>query len=62
MEETIGNRINVTRTEEALGTQAGIIAASCPFCMTMLNDGVKTKEMSDKVQVKDLAELVDQAT
>lgn len=62
MEEKIGKRINVTRTEQALDTKAGIIAASCPFCMTMMNDGVKAKDMQDKVKVMDIAELVDQAT
>jgi Fe-S oxidoreductase len=62
MEETIGKRINVTRTEQALDTKAGIIAASCPFCMTMMSDGLKDKEMQDKVKVLDIAELMDQAT
>lgn len=62
MEETIGKRINITRTEQALETQAGVIAAGCPFCMTMMSDGVKEKNMHDKVQVKDLAELIDDAT
>ncbi len=59
MEETIGRRINVTRTEQALETKAGIVAASCPFCITMLSDGVKSKEMTDKVKVMDIAELLD---
>ncbi len=62
MEETIGKRVNVTRTEQALETKAGIVAASCPFCMTMITDGIKTKEMQDKVRVMDIAELIDQAT
>jgi Fe-S oxidoreductase len=62
MEEKIGKRVNVTRTEQALETHAGVVASSCPFCMTMLTDGVKTKEMQDKVKVMDIAELIDQAT
>ncbi|MCM2322323.1 MAG: (Fe-S)-binding protein [Oligoflexia bacterium] len=62
MEETIGKRINVARTEQALETKAGVVASSCPFCMTMLTDGVKTKDMQDKVKVLDIAELIDQAT
>ncbi|NDD92114.1 (Fe-S)-binding protein [bacterium] len=62
MEETIGKRINIARTEQALETKAGIIASSCPFCMTMMTDGVKTKEMLDKVKVLDIAELMDQST
>ncbi len=62
MEETIGKRVNVARTEQALDTHAGVVASSCPFCITMLTDGVKTKEMQDKVKVMDIAELIDQAT
>jgi Fe-S oxidoreductase len=62
MEETIGKRVNVARTEQALATNAGIVASSCPFCMTMITDGVKAKEMQDKVKVMDIAELIDQTT
>ena len=62
MEEKIGKRINVARTEQALDTKAGVVASSCPFCMTMMSDGVKSKELQDKVKVMDLAELLDQAT
>jgi len=62
MEEKIGDRVNVKRTEQALATRAGIIASSCPFCMTMMTDGVKSKDMLDKVKVMDIAELIDQAT
>lgn len=62
MEENIGKRINVERTEEALGTGAKVIAAACPFCSTMLTDGVKSKEKQETVMVKDLAEILDEAT
>ena len=62
MEEKIGKRINIARTEQALATNAGVVASSCPFCMTMMTDGVKTKDMQDKVRVMDIAELMDQAT
>jgi Fe-S oxidoreductase len=62
MEEKIGQRINIKRTEQALETNAGVIASSCPFCMTMMTDGVKTKEVQEKVRVMDIAELLDQAT
>ncbi len=62
MEEHTGKRINDTRTEMALETNASVVAASCPFCITMLSDGMKTKEMQDKVKVVDIAELLDQAT
>ncbi len=57
-----GNKeINIERTEEALATGAKIIAAGCPFCMTMMTDGVKNKEKESEVQVKDLAELIAEA-
>ncbi len=58
MEETEGTRINEERTKEALATNADTIASACPFCMTMLNDGVKTFEKNEEVQVKDIAEIV----
>lgn len=58
MEEHEGKRVNIERTEEALGTGADTIASACPFCMTMLTDGVKAKERADDVKVKDVAELV----
>jgi Fe-S oxidoreductase len=58
MEETEGKRVNIERTEEALATGAQTVASACPFCMTMLTDGVKEKEKTDTVQVKDIAELV----
>jgi Fe-S oxidoreductase/nitrate reductase gamma subunit len=58
LEETEGKRVNEERTEEALNTGAKTIAAACPFCMTMLTDGVKAKEKSDDVKVKDVAEIV----
>jgi Fe-S oxidoreductase len=57
-----GNKeINIERTEEALELQPDIIATGCPFCMTMMTDGVKLKEKSTEVQVFDLAELIAQA-
>ena len=58
-EDEPGNkRINIERTEEALGTGAGIVAVNCPFCLTMMEDGVKAKEKQDGVKVFDLAELI----
>lgn len=50
--------INIERTEEALATGADTIAVACPFCMTMMTDGVKNKEKEDSVKVLDLAELI----
>ena len=54
-----GNKeINVERTEEALGTGAKTIAVACPFCLTMMTDGVKHFEKEEEVEVRDLAELL----
>jgi len=53
--------INVERTEEALETGAEIIATGCPFCMTMMTDGVKTTNAEGKAKVLDIAELIAQA-
>jgi heterodisulfide reductase subunit D len=50
--------INVERTEEALATGAETIAVACPFCMTMMSDGVKAKNKEATIKVKDLAELI----
>ena len=51
-------RINLERTKEALETGATVIAAACPFCNTMLTDGVKNSNMEESVQVLDIAELI----
>lgn len=61
MEETEGKRINMERTEEALRENPDVIATACPFCMTMISDGVKAKEKIDTVAVKDIAEVVFEA-
>ena len=53
--------INIERIEEALATGADTIAVGCPFCMTMMTDGVKNKEREDSVKVYDLAELIAQS-
>jgi Fe-S oxidoreductase len=53
--------INVERTEEALATEATTIAVACPFCMTMMTDGIKNKNREADVKVRDLAELIAEA-
>jgi Fe-S oxidoreductase len=58
MEEREGKRVNIERSEEALATGADTIGTGCPFCMTMMTDGVKAKDAAEKVHVKDIAELV----
>lgn len=54
-------RINIERVEEALGTGAEIVAANCPFCLTMLGDGITAKDKQDAVSVYDISELIVQA-
>ena len=58
MEEKVGKRINVERAEEALATKAEAVAVACPFCMTMMADGVKAQ--GAEVPVYDIAEVVAQ--
>ncbi|TXK87467.1 (Fe-S)-binding protein, partial [Parageobacillus sp. SY1] len=58
MEETTGNRINVARTEQALAVNPTVISAGCPYCLTMLTDGTKAKEVEDRVTTYDVAELL----
>lgn len=57
-EEKGDTRINTERSQEALATGATIIAAACPFCNTMLSDGVKLAEKEEQVSVVDIAELI----
>ncbi|SEW38425.1 (Fe-S)-binding protein [Chitinophaga arvensicola] len=57
-EEKGSTRINFERGHEAVATGAAVIASNCPFCMTMLTDGVKEAGKEDSVQVLDLAELI----
>jgi Fe-S oxidoreductase len=60
-EEKGRTRISTERTKEAIGTGAKVIASNCPFCMTMLSDGVKSNEKEEEVQVLDLAEMIVQS-
>lgn len=61
MEEHVGNRINVARTEQALATSASIISSGCPYCLTMLSDGTKAKEVEESVGTFDIAELLERS-
>jgi Fe-S oxidoreductase len=57
-EEKGDKRVNQERTDEAIDTGASIIAAACPFCNTMMTDGVKVREKEEEVKVLDIAELI----
>ncbi len=61
MEEKIGKRVNQARVSEALNTGAEVMAAACPFCITMFDDGLKGVEAEDKMQIEDIAEIVARA-
>ena len=58
MEEQIGRRINHMRTEEAIGTNAEVLASSCPYCLQMFEDAIKALEAEGKIKAMDLAEIV----
>src|SRR5579885_916515 len=61
MEERIGKRVNQSRVNQALETGAEVLAAACPFCITMFDDGVKGVEAEEQLQIEDIAELVARA-
>lgn len=58
MEEHEGTRVNVARTEQALEVNPTAIASACPYCLTMMNDGVKMKEQEEQVKTRDVAEIL----
>jgi Fe-S oxidoreductase len=60
LEETIGQRINQNRVDEAAKTlgEKGVVATSCPFCLTMIKDGISETGRGESMQAKDIAELV----
>ncbi|MCS1352628.1 heterodisulfide reductase-related iron-sulfur binding cluster [Mechercharimyces sp. CAU 1602] len=58
MEEDKGVRVNVARTEQALKVTPSMIGSACPYCLTMLSDGTKSKEMEEQVKTMDVAEVL----
>jgi Fe-S oxidoreductase/nitrate reductase gamma subunit len=61
MDEKIGKRINIQRLEDALDTDAEWIATACPFCVTMFDDAIKSKDMDERLKIWDIAEMVEQS-
>ena len=61
MEEDTGTRINVARTEQLLETNPTMISTGCPYCLTMISDGVKAKELEETVGNFDIVEIVEKA-
>lgn len=61
MEDTIGERINEVRIEQALETGAGLVAVSCPFCLQMFEAGIRAKDASSALRVAEISELLEAA-
>lgn len=61
LEETSGKRVNLARTEQALEVNPTVISSACPYCLTMMEDGTKMKEVEERVKAKDIAEILEQS-
>ncbi len=61
LEENLGKRINMERTDEALSTGADVVSTACPYCMIMLDDAVRANAKEDEVRVLDLSQLVEES-
>jgi len=61
MEENIGKRVNMERTNEALDTGADIVSTACPFCMIMIDDAVKANGKGDEVAVMDISQVFEKS-
>ncbi len=61
MEESAGTRINVARTEQALAVRPSVISSGCPYCLTMLSDGTKAKEVEEMVETLDVTEILERS-
>jgi Fe-S oxidoreductase len=61
MEEDAGNRVNVARTEQALAVNPSVISSGCPYCLTMISDGTKAKEVEEAVQTLDVVEILEKS-
>jgi Fe-S oxidoreductase len=61
MEEQLGERVNLARTDEALTTGADVVSTACPYCLIMLDDAVKARQREDDVRVLDLSQVVEES-
>ena len=61
LEENIGTRVNMDRTDEAIGTGADVVSTACPYCMIMLDDAVRANAKEDDVRVLDLSQLLEES-
>lgn len=60
-EEDTGTRVNEARTEQALATKSSVIGSACPYCLTMLSDGTKAKEVEEDVKTMDIVEILEKS-
>lgn len=61
LEEDTGVRVNTARTEQALAVNPTLIGSACPYCLTMMSDGTKAKEVEEDVKTMDVAEVLVQS-
>jgi Fe-S oxidoreductase len=61
LEERIGKRVNLERTDEALATGADVVSTACPFCLIMLDDAVKERQRDDEVSVLDISQIIERS-
>jgi Fe-S oxidoreductase len=61
MEETLGKRINHLRVDQIASTNTSVVVTACPYCLTMLGDGIKEKGMENLMSAFDLAEILEKA-
>ncbi|MBM7095548.1 MULTISPECIES: (Fe-S)-binding protein [Alteribacter] len=61
MEEDTGTRVNEARTEQALAVSPSVIGSACPYCLTMLSDGTKSKEVEESVKTMDIVEILEKS-
>ncbi|MHB8245261.1 MAG: (Fe-S)-binding protein [Acidimicrobiales bacterium] len=61
LEERIGKRVNLERTDEALATGADVVSTACPFCMIMLDDAVKERQRDEEVSVLDISQILERS-
>ncbi|MGO8875941.1 MAG: (Fe-S)-binding protein [Acidimicrobiales bacterium] len=61
LEEKIGKRVNLERTDEALGTGADVVSTACPFCLIMLDDAVKERQRDEEVTVLDISQILERS-
>ncbi|PIB57855.1 hypothetical protein, partial [Pseudomonas sp. 2995-1] len=61
MEENEGTRVNEARTEQALADTPPVIGSACPYCLTMLSDGTKAKEVEEDVKTLDIVEILEKS-